>query len=79
MYSLQKHAGEASKSAHLMDMVSMVSVAMPVLLSMLVSLIALMVRLHAVLSPRGLQNMAQDYSIDAECDCSDKAISATRF
>ena len=79
MHYLQKHVGDAGRSAHLMDMVSMVSVAMPVLLSMPVSLIAFMVRMHAVLGPCGLHHMAQSHSIDAECVCLNKAISTTGY
>lgn len=62
-----------------MNMVTMVSVAMPVLLSMLVPLIAFMVRMHAVLGPHGLQNVAQDYKVNAEYNGLNKAISITGF
>ena len=66
MHHLQKDAGNHGLSAHLMDMVSMVSVAMLVLLSMVVSLNAVMVRMHAVLGPRGLQNLTQNHDNDGE-------------
>ena len=79
VHHLQKHARKPGKSAHLMNMVTMVSVAMPVLLSMLVPLIAFMVRMHAVLGPHGLQNVAQDYKVNAEYNGLNKAISITGF
>ena len=45
-----------------MDMISVVSVAMLVLLSMAVPQTAVMVRMHAVLGPHGLQDWAHDHS-----------------
>lgn len=59
MRHLQTDARSPGLCAHLMDMVSMVSVAMLVLLPMAVPLNAVMMWMHAVLGPCGLQNTTE--------------------